>query len=97
MISPSLPTIIIPQCVGKATVAPDIQLNKCSKKMPQSNFSALIHLETNSGKGCDRQQYEASGLYKLCGANGIIDLLPKPGKKYDWTKDLKTEEGNKQI
>lgn len=92
-----MPTIIIPQCIGKAIVAPDIQLNKCSKKKTQSNFSALIHLETKAGKGCDRQQYEASGLYKLCGASGIIDILPKPGKHQDWTKHLPTEEGKTTL
>lgn len=92
-----MPTIIIPQCIGKAIVAPDIQLNKFSKKMSQSNFSALIHLETNAGKGCDRQQYEASGLFKLCGTTGIIDILPKPGKHQDWTKHLPTEEGKTKL
>lgn len=81
--------------MGKVRVAPGVRLNDCIKKAGHSNFSAVVHLETHAGKGCDRETYDASGMYAICGAGNFVDLLPKPGVGQEWTKDLKKEVGSK--
>jgi len=65
---PAFEEIIIPQCVGRAIVAPDVRIipsKQCSEKKTEFSFSAVVHLKSSAGKGCDRQNYEASDLYKL--------------------------------
>ena len=77
------------QCTGKVYVTPDIALNECAKKYEKANLSAIVHLVTNAGMGCDRDTYEASDAFTLCGADGFVDLLPQPGVGRDWTEGLK--------
>lgn len=77
------------QCTGKVYVTPDIALNECAKKQEKANLSAIVHLVTNAGMGCDRDTYEASDAYTLCGATNFVDLLPQPGVGREWTESLK--------
>ena len=89
IIGPSKHELTLQQCTGKVYVVPDVTLNECAWKAQKGNFSALVHLETKAGKGCDRDTFEASDLYITCGASGFIDLLPEPGTGREWTKKLK--------
>lgn len=77
------------QCTGKVYVTPDIALNECAKKQEKANLSAIVHLVTNAGMGCDRDTYEASDAFTLCGPNDFVDLLPQPGVGREWTEGLK--------
>ena len=74
-------------------MAPTIQLNNCVKNGGPSNFSATVQMETGAGKGCDRETFEASGMFAICGAGNVVDLLPRPGLDREWTKDLKHDGG----
>ncbi|XP_001632442.2 calsyntenin-2 [Nematostella vectensis] len=84
--------VSIPQCVGKAIITPDLELNECSKEIGVSKFVAKIKLNSNAGKGCDRQRYKASDMYQLCGADKVRDLLPRFGPGKSWTKILQEVE-----
>ena len=77
------------QCTGKVFVTPDIALNECAKKQEKANLSAIVHLVTNAGMGCDRDTYEASDAFTLCGPNDFVDLLPRPGVGREWTEGLR--------
>lgn len=66
-------------------------MNECARKQEKANFSAIVHLVTPAGKRCDRETFEASDAYTICGASDFIDLLPKPGTGREWTKSLKIE------
>lgn len=68
----------------------DVRMNECAVKAGKANFTALVYLESPVGKVCDRERYEASGRYRICGADGFIDLLPKPWKGQEWTQNLNT-------
>ena len=77
------------QCTGKVYVTPDIGLNECAKKQEKANLSTIVHLVTTAGMGCDRDIYEASDAFTLCGPNDFVDLLPQPGVGREWTEGLK--------
>lgn len=77
------------QCTGKVYVTPDISLNDCAKKQEKANMTAFVHLATYAGMGCDRDTYQASDAFTLCGASDFIDLLPQPGVGREWTESLK--------
>lgn len=77
------------QCTGKVYVTPDIALNECAIKQEKANLSAIVHLVTNAGMGCDRDTYEASDVFTLCGPNDFVDLLPQPGVGREWTEGLR--------
>lgn len=77
------------QCTGKVYVTPDVTLNKCAKKQEKANFSAIAHLVTKAGMGCDRDTFEASDTFTICGASDFVDLLPEPGVGREWTENLK--------
>lgn len=97
-VGPSKTKLTVASCDGTVYVTPDMGMNDCTMKAGKANFSALIHMDTPAGKGCDRDMYEASARYRICGADGVIDLLPKPWKGQEWTKELrpvKTHEGKK--
>ena len=64
-------------------------MNECARKQKMANLSAIVTLVTSAGKGCDRETFEASDVYTICGASDFIDLLPKPGTGREWTKSLK--------
>ena len=89
-VGPSKTKLSQMSCDGVVSVAPDVRMNDCTMKAGKADFSALVHLDTPVNKGCDRDRYEASGQYRVCGAEGVIDLLPKPWKGQEWTKKLKT-------
>ena len=88
-VGPAKHELTLHQCTGKVIVTPDIKLNDCVRKEKNANFSALVYMETPSGMGCDRETFEASDIYTLCGASDFIDLLPRPGTGREWTKKLK--------
>ncbi|XP_015759200.1 PREDICTED: LOW QUALITY PROTEIN: calsyntenin-1-like [Acropora digitifera] len=81
--------LVLQQCSGKVNVAPSITLNECAKKLGNAHFSAAVSLDTKAGMGCDRETFEASDTFTICGADDFIDLLPKPGTGREWTKMLK--------
>lgn len=72
-------------------VVPDVTFNECAEKQEKANFSAIVRLETKAGMGCDRESFEASDSFTVCGASDFIDLLPKPGTGREWTEALNTE------
>jgi len=90
---PDFEEIIIPQCIGAAKISPDIGIipNKQCEQKTDFSFSATFQLESKAGLGCDRQKYEASSLYKLCGSSDFIDILPKPSKSKKWTSKLQKD------
>jgi len=90
-VGPAKHELTLQQCTGKVYVTPDITLNECARKQNKANVSAIVHLVTSSGKGCDRETFEASDGYTVCGASDFIDLLPKPGTGREWTESLKIE------
>ena len=85
------------QCTGKVYVTPDIEFNQCARKQEKANMSALVHLNTLAGMGCDRETYQASDAYTLCGASDFIDLLPQPGVGREWTENLKKSPKGKFL
>lgn len=89
-VGPSKTKLSQMSCDGVVSVTPDVRMNDCTMKTGKADFSALVHLDTPVNKGCDRDRYEASGRYRICGAEGVIDLLPKPWKGQEWTKKLKS-------
>ena len=93
LIRPADQELVLQQCSGKVNVAPSIMLSECAKKQGNAHFSASVSLGTKAGMGCDRETFEGSDLFTICGADDFIDLLPKPGTGRDWTKMLmKTEK-----
>ena len=90
-VGPAKHELVLQQCTGKAYVTPDITLNECAKKQQKANFSAIVHLVTKAGMGCDRETFEASDSYTICGASDFVDLLPKPGTGREWTQSIETE------
>lgn len=87
---PLMTRLFVMSCDSTMPVMPDVRMNDCAMKAGKANFSATVQLDTPVGRGCDRNRYEASGRYRICGAEGFIDLLPKPWKGQEWTKKLKT-------
>ena len=90
-VGPAKHELVLQQCTGKVYVTPDITLNECAKKQQKANFSAIVHLVTKAGMGCDRETFEASDSYTICGASDFVDLLPKPGTGREWTQSIETE------
>ena len=86
--------LVLHQCSGKVNVAPSITLNECAKKLGNAHFSATVSLDTKAGMGCDRETFEASDTFTICGADDFIDLLPKPGTGREWTKMLMKAQEN---
>lgn len=94
-VGPAKHKFTLQQCTGKVYVTPDITLNKCARKQEKGKFSANVSLVTESGMGCDRETFEGSDMFTLCGASNFIDLLPKPGVGREWTENIakKNEKG----
>lgn len=87
-IEPTNQELVLQQCTGKVYVTPNTTLNECAAKQRNAHFSANVTLETNAGMGCDRETFEASDSYTICGADDFINLLPEPGTGREWTKKL---------
>ena len=76
-------------CDGLLHVAPQIRLNGCGESRLYANFTASVTMETaHVLKGCDRETYEASGVFKLCNVNKTIDLLPSAKEGHKWMAAL---------
>ncbi|XP_028393758.1 calsyntenin-1-like [Dendronephthya gigantea] len=72
-------------CDGMVRITPNIRLNMCGESRQYANFSARVELETaHVLKGCDRETYEASGIFKMCNVNRTMDLLPANYREETW-------------
>lgn len=72
-------------CDGMVHITPTIRLNMCGESRQYANFSARVELETaHVLKGCDRDTYEASGVFKMCNVNKTMDLLPASYRDETW-------------
>ena len=66
-------------------VTPNLRLNMCGESRQYANFSAKVAMTTvHILKGCDRETYEASGVFKMCNVNKTLDLLPSSYRDQTW-------------
>ena len=80
-------------CDGMIRVMPNIRLNMCGESRQYANFSAKIAMETDHIlKGCDRETYEASGVFKMCNVNKTLDLLPSSHRDQTWMAGIMNDE-----
>ena len=79
-----------------------MRLNSCGESREYADYTASVTMETaHILKGCDRETYEASGIFKMCNVNKTIDLLPSGKQGHPWMSAILTEddeiEGIKHI
>lgn len=96
-VGPAKQELTLQQCTGKVYVTPDITLNKCARKQKKGKFSANVSLVTKAGMGCDRETFEGSDMFTICGASNFIDLLPKPGVGREWTEDIAKKTAKDEL
>jgi hypothetical protein len=74
-------------------VTPSIRLNMCGESRQYANFSAKVAMDTDHIlKGCDRETYEASGVFRMCNVNKTVDLLPSSNPDQTWMAGILSDE-----
>lgn len=80
-------------CDGMVRITPTIRLNMCGESRQYANFTTRIDMETTHIlKGCDRETYEASGVFKMCNVNKTLDLLPSNYRENTWIAGMMRDE-----
>ena len=76
---------VLKNCDGMVRVTPSLRLNTCGESRQYANFSAEVTMTTaHVLKGCDRETYDASGVFKMCNVNKTLDLLPSSYRDQTW-------------
>lgn len=93
LVAPAVRTPKLKNCDGLLKLTPQIRLNRCGESRQYANYTARVSMQTlHILKGCDRETYEASGVFKMCKVNKTIDLLPAAKRNHKWMAALLTAE-----
>lgn len=90
---PEKKSVVLKDCDGMVRVTPDIRLNMCGESRQYANFTAQVVMQTKHIlKGCDRETYEASGVFRLCNVNKTMDLLPSVYLNQTWMAGILSDD-----